>query len=202
MRARTWFAFGWLRYLRCRNRVVRRQNSHAFGASDHSASRGTPFRDECRPPRSRRVCTHASRALAPIIHAPYSSVQKAVPRPVCPAASASPSLSIRKDVLQPQCLSLSRVLAADRPSAHRLRSAMQSGEAKCSSAARRGPCMPCRSSNCAHTACAPTHDRPRCRSPLLWTHASCSCSPPGALMVPDGRKFATSAAEKRIEDGL
>lgn len=43
----------------------------------------------------------------------------------------------------------------------------------------------------------PTQDRPRCRSQLLWTRASCSCSQPRARMVADGRKFASSPAQKR-----
>lgn len=89
---------------------------------------------------------------------------------------------------------------------------MRSGEATAPSMLDwRGQCMPCRSSNCAHsaltslTACAPTHDRPRGCSHLLWTHALRalrSCSQPGARKVADGRKFAASPARKSTAGGL
>jgi hypothetical protein len=146
----------------------------------------------------------------------HSSDQKAISLALCvlphqplQPLQAAVGCSL-EDVLQPQCLSLSP--SQTTPLAHRLRPAMRSGEASAQSKQR---------SNAAHACHAdrptaltppslpvpPTHDRPRCRSHLLWTHSSRPCSK--SAPCPHGRRrekvCTKSPAQKRTAntaDGL
>lgn len=175
MRARTWLAFG---SLRCRIRCVRRQNSHTFGARGHSASRRHPPENSetsvGHPGRGESARTVAHSLTSPILHTPVTRRQSLAlcalphqPRQASAAARMCFSLSASASArLQPA--GCRPPLGASSKASDAIR---RGGEQLCIPAAQRGPCMPCRSSNCAHTACAPTYDRPRCRSPLLWTHA-------------------------------
>lgn len=178
--------------LQCGDRCVRRQSFHSFGQQI-----ATKVQLLLNSESSRLVQVRKHSVL--IAHAQKSSDQKAVCLPCVPCRISLPNLCR----LQPRgCASASVPQPQPgHPLAHRLRPVMRSGEATAQSMLDwRGQCMPCRSSNCAHsalTACAPTHDRPRCRSHLLWTHAQRSCSQPGARNVADGRKFAESPALKK-----